>query len=260
MEALGTIEIRVQGIRGSEELSPKNLDIVELRDTLTRVEGLLFPYGGRQRPTVTYEMQAGSVRHVFRTSMQYAVMIGAVLTQIESSGALDFLDLNTAKAIQAFQEEATRKDWKFTISTSAVPDSPLTITRETHYFRDERLHVNADFFFYGKVTTLGGKNKGTIHIDTEEFGNLTIETPQKELENLEKNLLYHILGVEASGFQNPVTGEIDRSSLRFRQFLTYELQYDESYLNRLIEKARVSWADITDVDEWLGNIRGYAHA
>jgi hypothetical protein len=260
MEVLGTIEIRVQGIRGSEELSPKNLDIAELRDTLSRVQGLLFPMGGRQRPTVTYEMHEGSVRHVFRTSMQYAVMIGAVLTQIESSGSLDFLDLNTAKAIQAFQEEAASKDWKFTISTSAAPSTPLTITRDTHYVRDERLLVKADFFFYGKVTTLGGKNKGTIHIDTEEFGNLTIETPQKELESFEENVLYRVLGVEASGFQNPVTGEIDRSSLHFIGRLTYEPHYDESYLNRLIEKARASWADIADVNDWLGDIRGYAHA
>jgi hypothetical protein len=260
MEALGTIEIRVQGIRGSEEISPKNLDIAELRDMLTRVEGLLFPTGGRKRPAVTYEMHEGSVRHVFRTSMQYAVMMGAVLSQIKATGSLDFLELNTAKAIEAFQEEAARKDWTFTLVTSSVADSPLTITRETHYVRNEHLLAKADFFFYGKITTLGGKSKGTIHIDTEEFGNLIIQTPPKELESLEENLLYHVLGVHASGLQNPQTGEIESGSLVFREFVQYEPHYDESYLNRLIEKARASWANGADVDEWLGDIRGYAHA
>jgi hypothetical protein len=36
-------------------------------------------------------------------------------------------------------------------------------------------------------------------------------------------------------------------------------KYDESYLNSLIEKARSSWVGIHDVDEWVQDIRGYAH-
>jgi hypothetical protein len=247
----------VQGIRGSEEISPKNLDIAELRETLSRVEGLLFPLGGKQRPTVSYEMHAGSVLHVFRTNVQYALMMGAVLTQIREGGSIDFLEPNTARAIEAFQNEASRKNLTFTISTS-TSDAPLTISQETHYHQNENLLVNAEFYLYGKVTMMGGKSKGTIHIDTDSFGNLTVAVPQSELEGLEENLLYHVLGVHAKGRQNSVTGEIERGSLVFDEFLKYEPHYDESYLSGLINKARASWADVKDVDAWLREVRGYA--
>jgi hypothetical protein len=260
MESIGTIEIRVQGVRGSEELSPRNFDISDLRETLSRVESLLFPIGIKGRPLVTYEMQEGSVKHIFRTSMQYAVMLGAVLTQITETGSLDFLELNTAKALEAFQEEAYRKNLAWTISTSATPDMPLSISRETHYRRSESLLAPAEFFLYGKVTMLGGKNKGTIHIDTDEFGNLTVESSKKLLGELEKNYLYHVLGIHASGLQNPLTSEIDRGSLVFREFLKYDPRRNESYLRSLIDKARKSWSDVEDVDSWIQDIRGYANA
>lgn len=260
METVGTIEIRIQGHRGSEEISPRNFDIAELRNTLQRVEGLLFPFGERERPLVTYEMQEGSVKHIFRTSMQYAVMLGAVLSQIRTEGSIDFLELTTAKAIEAFQEEAYRKNVVWTISTSANGETPLTISSETHYRRSQNLLVSAEFYFYGKVTTLGGKGKGKIHIDTDEFGNLTIESSKKTLESLEKNYLYHVLGVHAYGQQNPFTGEIDRGSLVFKEFLKYDSHYDESYLQTLIAKARSTWEDVPDVDAWVRDIRGYVDA
>jgi len=260
MEAVGTIEIRVQGFRGSEDISPQNYDIAELRDTLSRVEGLLFPFGTRNRPMVTYEMKEGSVRHIFRTSMQYALMLGAVLSKVQQTGSLDFLEINTAKAIEAFQEEATRKNLQWEISTSAVSDASLLISQDTHFARSENSLSQADFYFYGKITTMGGKNQGKIHIDTEEFGNLTITSSKQELENLEENYLYHILGIQASGLQNPQTGEIDRGSLVFKEFMNYSSNYNETYLNKLIAKARKSWSDVHDVDKWVSDIRGYSNA
>lgn len=33
-------------------------------------------------------------------------------------------------------------------------------------------------------------------------------------------------------------------------------EYDESYLNSLIDKAKDSWADVQDADEWLRDLRG----
>jgi len=36
--------------------------------------------------------------------------------------------------------------------------------------------VDAEFYFYGVLTNAGGKNKVNIHLDTEEFGSLTIHS------------------------------------------------------------------------------------
>jgi hypothetical protein len=42
----------------------------------------------------------------------------------------------------------------------------------------------------------------------------------------------------------------------FIEFITYAPDYDETYLNELINKASGSWADVADADEWLHELRG----
>lgn len=39
------------------------------------------------------------------------------------------------------------------------------------------------------------------------------------------------------------------------EYIDYSPEYDEDYLNSLIEKAKGRWKDI-DVDDWLDYIRG----
>jgi hypothetical protein len=37
----------------------------------------------------------------------------------------------------------------------------------------------------------------------------------------------------------------------------YNPSYKEDYIKSLITKAKKSWADVKDADEWLENVRGY---
>ena len=60
-----------------------------------------------------------------------------------------------------------------------------------------------------------GKSKANIHLDTKDYGYLSIETGEEFLKAREENLLYKKFGVRASGKQNIETGEIDTKSLFF---------------------------------------------
>jgi hypothetical protein len=132
----------------------------------------------------------------------------------------------------------------------------LTITRKSHFKRSEPVWADAEFYFYGKVTNAGGKDKANLHLSTEEMGTVRIQTTIDFLKEYDDNLLYKNFGVRATGKQHSETGEIDTSSLKFVELVDYQPKYDESYLNQLISKASSTWSNVKDKDQWLREIRG----
>ncbi|MBA9077645.1 hypothetical protein [Rufibacter quisquiliarum] len=255
MDKIGSIEIRVIGNKGSLTLSPDNYDIKEIALILQNIEDLLFPNNKKDRPIITYDIEEGSVRNIFKTSLQAIIGFSAVITQIEKVNSIDFLDLKTAQAIENIQSLSYQKNYDFEIKTSVSEDTALKITPNTKFFRTENIWIDAELYFYGTLTNAGGKTKANIHLDTDEFGSLTIEAPKVYLQNQEENLLYKKFGVRATGKQNLETGEIDKSSLKLLQLIDFSPKYDDQYLDTLITKAKSNWKDI-NANDWLNNIRG----
>jgi len=255
MDKTGFVEIQVQGSIGNMELSPNTYDIREIGSILINVESLLFPNEKKDRPLISYQIEAGSVRHIFKTSIQYIIGFNALLGQISENENIDFLDLPTARAIEDFQQVAIKKGYSFYIKTSIPQSNEIIVNRKTRYFRSEAVWAMAEFYFYGRVVDVGGKDKANIHLQTEQLGVIRIETPVSFLEHYEGNMLYRNFGIRASGIQHSDTGEIDRLNLKFIELTEYEPKYDEVYLNSLRAKAS-QWIKKTDPDSWLKSIRG----
>lgn len=255
MDKFGKIEIRVFGSKGNIGLSPDNYDIKEVVSVLNNVEDLLYPVNKKDRPLISYNIQEGSVKHVFKTGIQAIIGFSALLSQISKSGSIDFLELKTAQAIENIQQLSYQKNYEFEITTSIDNDVKLLITPLSKYFRTENLWVDAELYFYGVLTNAGGKNKANIHIDTEEYGTITIDTNKDFLKGREENILYKKFGIRAIGKQNIETGEIDKKTLRLLQLIDFSPRYDEEYINSLIKKAKNNWSNI-DADNWLNEIRG----
>lgn len=256
MDKIGYIEIKITGSKGNIELIPENYDIREIISILEDAENLLFPLDKKDRPIISYGIERGSVKHIFKTSIQFIIGFNAIIGQINQQQNIDFLDLPTAKAFESFQETASKKDYYFSIKTSIDNTNELKIDRSTKLFRSEAVWADAEFYFYGKVTNAGGKDKANIHISTEEYGVLRIGTPIAFLEGYEDNLLYKTFGIRALGKQHSETGELDGNSLKFIELIDYQPKYDEAYLDFLIDKASNSWSKISNHDEWLRQIRG----
>jgi hypothetical protein len=255
VEKIGEIEIRVAGKSGNQDLSPDNYDIKHIASILQNVEDLLFPSNKKDRPIITYDIQEGSVRHVFKTTIQTVIGFSAVLSQVQANESIDFLELKTARAIENIQNLSRQKNYEFQIKTSLNDSSELTINPNTKFIRTENIWVDAEFYFYGILKDAGGKSKANIHLDTDDFGYLSIETGEEFLKEREENLLYKKYGVRAKGKQNIETGEIDTKSLQLIELIDYQPKFDNDYLNSLIKKARHSWKNI-NTDEWLLNLRG----
>lgn len=256
MEKLGYIEITVSGIKGKLEITLDTFDIKELTEIIEQAEKLLFPGERKERPIISYRMEEGSVKNIFKTSLQAVIGFSAVLGQVYTTKNIDFLELNTAKAFETFQETAIQRDYTFEIKTS-LKDSPvLKIDKSTFFYRTLENWVEAEFYFYGKITNAGGKDKANIHLVTEELGTLFIQTPQEFLAKAEENILYKTYVIRAKGKQNSETGEIDKQSLSFVEMIDYNTKYDEQYLKKLRSKA-MPWLNKIDPDDWLKEIRRY---
>lgn len=168
----GTIEIHITGKNGNESLSPDNFDIRELKKLLDGIEDMLFPNSKQGRPTITYSVESGSVRNIFRTSWQTVVSFTAVLNLIASEQSIDNLEVTTARAFETIQQSAKQSNYSFEFTTSQVDNAILIITPETNFFRNEDLWADAEFFFYGELINAGGKNDPNIHLVTKETGTL----------------------------------------------------------------------------------------
>jgi len=256
VEKIGFIQIHIRGSKGNLELSPENYDIREIISILENAENLLFPGEKRERPTITYKLEEGSVKHIFKTSIQYIIGFNAIIGQVNQIQNIDFLDLSTARALENIQDIASKKDYVFSINTSLENSNEVIIDRTTRFYRTESVWIEAEFYFYGKVTNAGGKDKANIHVFTDELGTIRIETPITFLEKYEDNLLYKTFGIRAIGKQHSETGEVDKSTLKFLELVEYQTKYDEKYLKSLRDKAKKSWLGTINSDEWLKQIRG----
>ena len=256
MDKLGYIEIMVSGFVGNMELTPYHFDIREIAGILEDAENLLVPGDKKNRPVISYKIEQGSVRHIFKTSVHFIIGFNAILGQVDLNQNIDFLDVNAAKAIENLQEVAIKKDYTINIRTSLEHSSKITIDRNTRYYRTEAFWADAEFYFYGKVTNAGGKDKANIHIVTEDLGTVIIKTPISFLEKYDENLLYKTFGIRATGKQHSETGQIDTSSLAFLELIDYQRDYDEEYLKGLRERAKKGWLGKIEPEAWLKEIRG----
>ncbi len=255
MDKFGHIEIRVLGNKGNLKLSPDNYDVKEIISMLQNVEDLLYPTNKKDRPLITYDLQEGSVKHIFKTSIQAIIGFSAILTQIQKSNSIDFLELNTAQAIENIQNFSYQRNYDFEIKSSVDDETVLNINPSSKFLRTENIWVEAELYFYGTLTNAGGKSSINIHLDTDEFGSLTIDTDKDFLMEQEENLLYKKYVIRALGKQNIETGEIDKKALTLVELIDFAPKYDDAYLNSLIKKAKGNWKGINP-DEWLNEMRG----
>lgn len=258
MEKTGQIQITIKGRKGNFDLHPDNYDIREVIEVLRNAENLLFPNSKKDRPIISYEIAEGSVKHIIKTTLQAVIGFNAILAQIKADNySIDFLELPTARAFEFFRSEAQKNNYEYEIGTSISEDSKIIINKDTKFIRSEDIWVDAEFYFYGVIVDAGGKGVANIHLDTKEFGLLKIEASKTLLTNYENNPLYKSYGVRARGKQNIKSAEIDRTTLQLVDIIDYNPSFKEDYINSLIKKARKSWSDVPDADEWLQNARGY---
>lgn len=253
MSDSGYIEIHISGLKNGIALSPERYDIRELRGVIDAVDAIL---GKERKGEVFFEKIAeGSVRNIFKSSAQIIMQATAIFQLLSGNELLEGMEPKTAEAVEIVQQNARKTGYTYTFSTSAWTDG-VSISPKTNYARKTPSLVDAEYYFYGRIVDAGGKSSANIHLDVEKIGVLTISASEDYLKGQERNLLYHTCGVRAKGKQNPITGEMDKSSLELISIMDYSPSFDENYLKGLIKRATPALSKIKDKQKWLDEVRG----
>ncbi|MDO9340828.1 MAG: hypothetical protein Q7T72_09945 [Bacteroidales bacterium] len=258
MEERGYIEVKVEGKIGNKPLKPEDVDIAEIKDIIGDVESFLYP--GRaekaERPHISYKIEEGSAKHYFHLPISAIFLFNGLTGEIASRGTLDFLDFKRAQIIEKFQRKALEKNYEITFTNSLSEAKTLIINKDTKYFSVAANFIETELILYGKIDAEGGVNPN-FHIETKEYGRLTISATVEQLLEGEKRL-YKFYGIRVSGKQSLLDGKPD--DLKLLNYIEYNPVFNRTELDLLIERATPNLSKITDVDAWLNQLRAGAYA
>lgn len=251
MEEQGYIELRVTNKNNS--LTPKDIDINEVKEFISDVETFLYP--GRKekqnRPHISYDLEEGSAKHKFFLPISAVLLFNALTNEINSRNNLDFLDYKRQSIIDKFQKKAFNEGYTIAFSSSVSIKSTLIIDKNTNYEMIAPSYYESEFYLYGEIYQEGGKNPN-LHISTKKYGNLTISTTKEQIMDGEKKT-YKPYGIKVRGKKSFEDDTL--TDLELIEFVQYKPVFNKSLLNKVIERASENLGKITNVDTWLDDIR-----
>jgi hypothetical protein len=254
----GYIEVKIEGTKGNAPLEPDTYDIKELRDLLDEIEALVYPTRRPNDHLISHKVEKGSVKHFFTTALLAVLSLQDSFELVQNNdGVLDSLPLRAANAILHLQTESKSKGYIYTITTSKENSKPLRIDGNSNYRISDDIWVDTELYLYGQVTDIGGKKNANIHLETVDHGSVAINADKDVLKDIKDNLLYKTCAIRTTAIQNINTQEIKKGSLNLISLLPPQQELDINYLDKLIERASESWAEVNDSDEWLNKLRGY---
>lgn len=251
MEEQGYIEIRVTNSDNS--LSPKDVDINEIKDFIVDVESFLYPNRKekRNRPHISYTIEDGSAKHKFFLPVTAVILFNGLTSEIKNRNNIDFLDYKRQSIIDKFQKKAVKEGYKIEFNNSISNKPTLIIDDTTNYEMIAPTYFDSEFYLYGEIYQEGGKNPN-LHISTKKYGNIKVAATKEQIMNGEKKT-YKPYGIKVRGKKNLEDNSL--SDLVLLEFIQYKPIFNKSLLDRVIEKASGNLSKITNVDTWLNDIK-----
>lgn len=251
MEEQGYIELRITG--KDRALGPKDIDIIEVKDFISDVESFLYPNRKEKqnRPHISYEIEEGSVRHKFFLPITAVILFNGLTSEINNRNNLDFLDYKRQSIIDKFQKRAVREGYAIEFNNSISKESSLVIDYSTNFEMIAPTFYESEFYLYGEIYQEGGKTPN-LHISTKKYGNLTISATKEQIMDGEKKT-YKPYGIKVRGKKSFEDDNL--TDLELIEFIQYKPVFNKTLLDKVIEKASVNLSKITNVDEWLNDLK-----
>ncbi len=251
MEEQGYIELKINN--KDNTLSPKDIDISEVKEIISDIESFLYPDRKEKinRPHISYEIEQGSAIHRFFLPISSVILFSGLTSEIKDRNNLDFLDYKRQFIIDKFQKKAYSKSYTIEFKSSNTKESNLIIDPSTNFEMIAPAYYESEFYLYGEIYQEGGKSPN-IHISTKEYGNLTVAASKEQIMDGEKKT-YKPYGIKARGKKSLEDGSL--TDLVLLEYIQYKPIFNKSLLNKVIKKASVNLSKISDVDTWLDDIK-----
>lgn len=251
MEEQGYIEIRVDNF--DHTLSPKDVDINEIKNIISDIETFLFPTREEKklRPQISYDIQSGSAKHRFFLPISAVILFNGLTSEIYKRESLDFLDYKRQEVIDNLQKKAVKNGYIIEFNSSLSEKPSLIIDNSTNFEKIIPHQYESEFYLYGEIYQEGGKNPN-IHISTPKYGNLTVAATKEQIRDGEKRT-YQPYGIKVMGKKDLSDGKL--SDLKLLEFINYRPTYNKNLLNKVIEKASKNLNKIKDLDNWIEELK-----
>ena len=251
-------EVKIQGTRDGIQIIPASLDIDEWIHLMENARNILYP-DSKNRPHIGIRIEEGSARLICIAKTNNVIQAHALLGEVNNNHRLNSLSPKQRVAIKNLQSFASSRQLSISLGKADDIDSGLFINKQTQLVDENPVWVKTELYLDGKITSIGGKSKSNIHIETEKFGQLVISTTEKFLEEDKKNRVYKKQTIRVEIDQNPTDFTYNTKSAKLLEFIEYEKEgiNENDYLNGLIQKASKDWEDVEDSQAWLNEIRGY---
>lgn len=251
MEEQGYIELRVDNF--SKTLSPKDVDINEIKSIISDIEVFLYPARDerRLRPQISYDIESGSAKHRFFLPISAVILFNGLTSEIEKRETLDFLDYKRQVIIDKFQQKARKEGYSIEFNSSLADKPTLVIDSSTNFHLTSPQFYESEFYLYGEIYQEGGKTPN-IHITTLKQGNLAISATKDQILEGEKKT-YKPYGIKVKGKKNLEDGKL--YDLKLIDFIEYKPVFDRSLLDRVIKKASVNLNKIKNLDSWIEDLK-----
>jgi hypothetical protein len=251
VEEQGYIELRVTNKDNS--LSPKDIDINEVKEFISDIETFLYPNRKEKqnRPHISYDLEEGSAKHKFFLPITAVILFNGLTSEINNRNNLDFLDYKRQSIIDKFQKRAISDGYVIEFNNSLTKEVTLTIDYTTNFEMIAPTFYESEFYLYGEIYQEGGK-KPNLHISTKKFGNLTVKATKEQIMDGEKKT-YKPYGIKVRGKKSLEDESL--TDLELIEFIQYKPVFNKSLLDKVIEKASENLSKITNVDAWLDDIK-----
>lgn len=251
MEEKGYIEIKINN--RSKNLTPKDIDISDLKEIISDVETFLYPsrQEKKSRSQISLDIEQGSSRNIFYLPISSVILFNGLISEIKARDSINFLDYKRQSIIYKFQTKAKSSDYSFELINSLSPESSLTINNKTEFQLTALDYFESEFYLYGEIYQEGGRNPN-LHINTKEFGNLTVSASKEQLLQGEKKI-YKTYGLKVSGKKNIEDKTV--YDLILIDYIEYEPVFNRNLLNDIINKASINLNKIKNVDDWVLNLK-----
>lgn len=251
VEEQGYIELRVTN--KDNTLSPKDIDINEVKDFISDVESFLYPNRKEKqnRPHISYDIEEGSAKHKFFLPITAVILFNGLTSEIRGRNNLDFLDYKRQFIVDKFQKKAVKKGYIIEFNNSVSKESSLVIDYNTNFEMIAPNFHESEFYLYGEIYQEGGKTPN-LHITTNKYGNLTISATKEQIMNGDKKT-YKPYGIKVRGKKSFDDDKL--SDLELIEFIQYEPVFNKSLLDKVIKKASVNLNKITNVDAWIDDLK-----
>lgn len=253
-----TIDIKIEGFRQGKQLRPDLLDVDEIVSLLSHARDFLFPEKGKDRPRMSVTFKEGSAVLSLGVDAATALQAQAILAELNESHNLGLLKSKQVEAIEGIHKFVVEQDFVVVFGITEKLTEGLRIDRETKWVIPEEVWFDEELYIFGEIVDMGGKTYPNVHLDTKDFGTLTIAANKDMLSEDDQNRLYKRQQLRIRVKRNLQTGELKKGSAQLMEFVDFEEEASpDEYLDRLISASKPYMDKIEDPDQWLKKIRGY---